>query len=369
MTEGEIRSVDLGEAGTIDHAIGDFGEALANPGAFNEPAVKRAGRALDELVMRPIRDMLGKTTRLLIAPDSELNLLPFAALVDEQGRYLVERYSITYLTSGRDLLRMQDRADSRSAPIVMANPAFDLGDTTAVALASATDGVRGRRSGELLQRWDPLAGTAQEAAAMKKLMSRVQVLEGRAATESALKRVAGPEMLHIATHGFFLPDEAPALPSAGTGAPGNPASENPLLRSGLVLAGANARNGGDGEDGILTALEAAGLDLWGTRLVVLSACETGLGQARSGDGVYGLRRSLVLAGAESQLISLWQVDDKATRDLMVAYYQRLLAGGGRSESLRQVQLDMLRQPELRHPSYWASFIPVGDWRNLKGQDR
>jgi CHAT domain-containing protein len=82
-----------------------------------------------------------------------------------------------------------------------------------------------------------------------------------------------------------------------------------------------------------------------------------------------LRRSLVLAGAESQLISLWQVDDKATRDLMVAYYQRLLAGGGRSESLRQVQLDMLRQPELRHPSYWASFIPVGDWRNLKGQDR
>jgi len=168
-----------------------------------------------------------------------------------------------------------------------------------------------------------------------------------------------------------------------------PRNENPLLRSGLALAGANARQASDAEDGVLTALEAAGLDLWGTKLVVLSACETGVGEIKTGDGVYGLRRALVLAGAESQLMSLWQVSDEATRDLMVAYYKRIQAGEGRSEALRQVQLEMLRGTQrsevgkdrsLRiekksdasrprsHPFYWASFIPIGDWRSLQGKD-
>ena len=124
------------------------------------------------------------------------------------------------------------------------------------------------------------------------------------------------------------------------------------------------RQGGEGEDGVLTALEAAGLDLWGTQLVVLSACETGVGDVRNGEGVYGLRRALVLAGVESQVMSLWQVSDEATRDLMVAYYQRLQAGEGRTEALRQVQLSMLHGPTWPHPFFWASFIQLGDWRAL-----
>ena len=112
---------------------------------------------------------------------------------------------------------------------------------------------------------------------------------------------------------------------------------------------------------MLTALEASGLDLGGTRLVVLSACETGVGAVRNGEGVYGLRRALVMAGAESQVMSLWKVDDEATRELMVAYYKRLLAGEGRSEALRQVQLEMLASKERSHPFYWAAFIPSGEW--------
>jgi CHAT domain-containing protein len=139
---------------------------------------------------------------------------------------------------------------------------------------------------------------------------------------------------------------------------------NPLLRSGLAFAGANTRSGGNGEDGILLALEASGLDLHGTRLVVLSACETGVGEVRAGDGVYGLRRALVLAGAESQVMSLWQVSDAATRDLMVAYYKGLKSGGGRGDALRAVQLEMLRGTTRSHPFYWASFIQSGDWRPL-----
>src|SRR5205085_5531103 len=142
-----------------------------------------------------------------------------------------------------------------------------------------------------------------------------------------------------------------------------------------------------GEDGVLTALEAAGLDLWGTKLVVLSACETGLGDVRSGEGVYGLRRALVLAGSETQVMSLWQVSDAATRDLMVEYYKRLQAGEGRTEALRQVQLAMIKSrpqgasggaqrglsgemktqtiEDRSHPFYWASFIQSGDWRGMK----
>jgi len=103
----------------------------------------------------------------------------------------------------------------------------------------------------------------------------------------------------------------------------------------------------------------SGLDLWGTQLVVLSACETAVGQPSVGEGVYGLRRALVVAGAEAQLTSLWKVDDEATRELMVAYYKRLLAGEGRSEALRNVQLAMLKDPSTAHPFYWASFIPIG----------
>jgi CHAT domain-containing protein len=143
--------------------------------------------------------------------------------------------------------------------------------------------------------------------------------------------------------------------------------ENPLLRSGLALAGANARRSGSSDDGILTAAEAAQLDLVGTQLAVLSACETGVGTVQTGEGVYGLRRALVLAGAQAQLVSLWKVADSATQTLMVDYYQRLLKGEGRSEALRAAQLAMMRNPTLRHPYYWAAFIPIGDWTPLAPQ--
>jgi CHAT domain-containing protein len=191
------------------------------------------------------------------------------------------------------------------------------------------------------------------------------------ATEAALRRVSAPQILHIATHGFFLQDTGEATNerrAAGTRL-GRWAMrvEDPLLRSGLALAGANQGSSSGSDDGILTALEAAGLDLWGTKLVVLSACDTGLGEVKNGDGVYGLRRALVLAGAESQLMSLWPVSDRSTRDLVVGYYKGLTQGEGRSEALRQVQLQMLRGTTRRHPYYWAGFIQSGEWANLEGR--
>jgi CHAT domain-containing protein len=133
----------------------------------------------------------------------------------------------------------------------------------------------------------------------------------------------------------------------------------PHFHSGLAFAGANKLASGD-EDGILTAMEASGLDLLGTKLVVLSACETGVGKMTNGDGVYGLRRALVIAGAESLVMSLWQVDDAATKDLMSGYYARLEAGKGRSTALRDIQLELAARKDYAHPFYGASFLPAGD---------
>jgi CHAT domain-containing protein len=197
------------------------------------------------------------------------------------------------------------------------------------------------------------------------------------ATETAVKQVVAPRILHLATHGFFL-SEATAFESEPPASAGgsrkqtattrsnSSAAIDPLLRSGLAFSGANLRNG-KGDDGVLTALEASGLNLWGTKLVVLSACDTGVGEVRTGEGVYGLRRAFTLAGAESLVMSLWPISDFTTRTLMTSYYQNLKQGMGRGEALRQVQLDMLKKNPKLHPFYWANFIQSGDWRNLAGR--
>jgi CHAT domain-containing protein len=267
---------------------------------------------------------------------------------------------------------------------VVANPTFGRA-ATAVALAGQN--AAGFRSGGPRRRqndpdqiyFQPLPSTNHEALAIKAMLRKASMLLRDQATESALKRARAPRILHIATHGFFLDDqEAPPAETRGffdddpLRASGLRFSkwaakvENPLLRSGLALAGANRGRGGD-DDGLLTAMEVAGLDLWGTKLVTLSACDTGVGEVKNGEGVQGLRRALVLAGSESQVMSLWPVLDTTTRDLMVPYYKALRQGKGRSDGLRQAQLRMLRSEDCQHPFYWAAFIQSGEWANLAGR--
>jgi CHAT domain-containing protein/Tfp pilus assembly protein PilF len=507
LAQGQPKWVDLGEAAKIDHAVGAWRKALRDPNSTN---VNRRARAVDEKVMRPVRSLLGKaagdTRRLLIAPDGALNLIPFAALVDEHNRYLIERYSISYLTSGRDLLRLQTSESSQATPLIVANP--DFGRFATIALRGGRHSDKSRAPDQVRAQIDPsqiffqpLPATEDEALAIKAVLPNASVLRREEATETALKQASRPQILHIATHGFFFnyqepspaqddrmkiisPDIAqpasaqtaiytvqleavPALetanekvkglkaqgvnayivkckvkgqgtffrvrvgkfptrtearkygadlqekgiaseffvmhyrppqadlmePAVAMAKPANSTSEtapppdsqsvtklssdlrlskfaaqvkNPLLRSGLALAGANHGKNGD-DDGVLTALEAAYLDLSGTKLVVLSACDTGVGEVKNGEGVQGLRRALVLAGSESQVMSLWPVSDEATKDLMIPYYKALQQGEGRGEGLRQVQLRMLRgRKDRRHPFYWAAFIQSGEWRNLNG---
>jgi CHAT domain-containing protein/Tfp pilus assembly protein PilF len=372
--KGEPVFADLGDAAALDAAVAKLRLALGDPILTHDP--KPAARALDALLMQPVRKLLVDARWVFVSPDGPLSLVPFGALVDEQGHYLVERYLFSTLTSGRDLLRFQaERVAWRQAPLVLAAPSFD--DISAPAAPAAPGAThRGVRSIEMGMKVAPLGNTREEAHAIARLFPDAQVLLGAQATEGAIKAAHAPRLLHLATHGFFL-SERP-LPDALLGGPGGeptPAEraaiaqrENPLLRSGIALAGFNQRQSGT-DDGVLTALEAAGLDLSGTQLVVLSACESGLGQAVMGEGVVGLRRTLSMAGAETQVMSLWKVDTGRTRELMIAYYQRLEAGVGRSEAMRDVQLAMLADPATVHPNLWASFVVSGDFRTLEGQAR
>lgn len=365
-SDGTIRWKELGEAAVIDQAIEALRQALRDPG---RPDVRQLARNVDEKVMQPLRPLLTDAPHLLISPDGMLNLLPFAALVDEQNRYLIERYAISYLTSGRDLLRLQIARNQKSEPLILADPDFDLNPrVNPMTLAmrgskrrSAT--VQGLRAGsEDFRQWsaDRLFETAREAEAIKTLLPQSSLLVREKATKAALQQVSAPSILHIATHGFFLEDATAKSDKNAV------QIQDPLLRSGLILAGFNQHRN-DGDNGVLTAKEAAGLNLWGTKLVVLSACDTGVGEVKNGEGVYGLRRALMLAGAQTQVMSLWPVDDVATREWMTAYYTGLKQGLGRSEALRQVQLKMLQKKTRQHPFYWASFIQSGEWANLENK--
>ena len=397
------QAVDLGEAAPIDSDLQLWREALLNPASAD---VRQLGQRVDERVMRPVRNLLGATKRLFISPDGALNLIPFAALVDENNRYLVETYTFNYLASGRDLVRLQVHSENRPGAYIFANPTYNLTGQPVAA-------CQGRRSGRGLRLdtvdadaakrkdatvsdlsyrdidftricYPALAGTAEEATRINAVLTNATLLTDKRATEAALKALNAPSILHVATHGFFfLADQPPPMlgnrrqlerPDA---VPTGPLQENPMLRSGLILAGVNQKQSG-GREGVLTAQEAAGLNLFGTRLVVLSACETGLGDVQNGAGVYGLRRSLVLAGSETQVMSLWQVSDAATRDLMIGYYTRLQAGAGRIAAMHQVQLAMLQgtiraksgdgKADWHHPYYWAAFIPSGAWTTLDGKE-
>lgn len=392
MPAGEpdnLRMIDLGAAEPIDRMIATFRDAIMDEAESRGLGAKpraplrddagneadRAGRALRAALFDPLRDALGNRQRLLLAPDGDLTRLPFEVLPTDDGRRLIDDYQISYLGAGRDVLRWGAAVSGQpSAPVVAADPDFDLGSNGARE-PDAEAGVRGRRSRDVswsAQPFGELEGTRVEGERIAAMLGVQPWLKG-AALEKRIKECRSPRILHLATHGFFLSDQARNLnkDARGLGAFGSlgnqqfaaPGMENPLLRSGLALAGANWKNKGftpppDAEDGLLTAEDVSGLDLLATELVVLSACETGLGEIHVGEGVFGLRRAFVLAGAKTLVMSLWKVPDEATCELMEDFYRRILAYEGRAEALRQAQLALKQKyPE---PYYWGAFICQGE---------
>ena len=357
--KGEPAMVPIGDAKEIDSLISRYRAALRDPARQD---VRALAKTLYAKLLLPVRKAMVGARHLIISPDGEMNLMPVESLVDQSNRHVIENYAVSYVTSGRDLVRMQQKRDSRGPAMIIANP--DFGDSK--DLVGTTVSLPTRRRSITVTRelsgtyFAPLGGTAAEAEAIRKLLPAAEVLTAADATESALKSVVAPQILHIATHGFFL-----AGTTHGSSGPVGRIT-NPLIRSGLALAGANVRRSGS-DDGLVTALEASGLNLWGTKLVVLSGCDTGVGEVRTGEGVFGLRRAFALAGTEALVMSLWPVSDYVTRELMVAYYKNLQQGLGRGESLRRAKLELLRRPGRTHPFYWASFIHSGEWADLAGR--
>lgn len=356
---------DLGTVAEIDGLINTARQQVSDP-RLTPNSIKPSLKAVYERVIGPLEPFLAGSTHLLVAPDGQLNTIPFEALMDRQDRYLIESYTITLLTSGRDLIRLQQRGRSPNPPLIVGNPTFNQGNRSSVP-----SGQRGTATRDLDLRnltFNDLPGTATEVKTLGTLFPQAQVLTGSNATETAIKQANRPHILHLATHGFFL--ESPPLSpqdlqnNRGLNVNVPFAGENPLLRSGLAMAGFNQRQSGE-DDGVLTALEVTSLNLEGTELVVMSACDTGRGDILNGDGVYGLRRAFTLAGAHTQVSSLWKVDDSTTQQLMVAFYQNLAAGKGRSEALRQAQLALMQENSRQIPYFWAAFVSSGEWRSLK----
>ncbi|WP_242589548.1 CHAT domain-containing tetratricopeptide repeat protein [Corallococcus macrosporus] len=373
LPDASLRAVDLGPAGPLEAAASRLRDALAS----RDAAFQSHAQALYRLAFQPLLALLGKAHRLFLSPDGQLSLVPFAALHDGE-RFLVDAYDFTYLTSGKDLLSRLQQLQPASSVVVLADPAFNtplpVPAAVAVGIPERAERSFSSRSQELASRdWNlvPLPGSRQEAEAIQRLFPQAQLFLGPEATKERLLHLTRPGILHLATHGFFLDDDVAAVGSravAHFGALGENAlasrAPDPLLRAGLLFAGANARtpamastSGAPPDSALVTALELAGLDLWGTQLVVLSACDTGRGDVRRGQGVYGLRRAFLVAGAETVVTSLWKVDDQTTSALMEAYYRNLLAGQGRAAALREAMRKL--RAARPHPHYWAPFLVLG----------
>ncbi|MEM9529778.1 MAG: CHAT domain-containing tetratricopeptide repeat protein [Pseudomonadota bacterium] len=364
---GSVRLVDLGDAKRLDAMIRTAHRALGGAAdtSFQRARQQDAARRLHDAIWKPLAASVRETaatTRLVISPDGLLNLVPFAALIDEAGRFLIEDYAVIHLSSGRDLAGPGAPA-SGDGLFLLADP--DYGPRP----AAPEDGVRGASTVSLT--FDPLPGTRREATGIAQRIEalKVTLVTGPEASEEAVLKAAGRRVLHLATHGFFLE----ALPESETRQSLRAAglevdfatTVNPLVRSGLALAGANrARTAAAEEsDGILTALEVSALDLRGTDLVALSACDTGRGDILDSEGVFGLRRAFALAGARHLLLSLWPVADEATAGQMQTFYDHYGSSEPPADALRKAQLASINtlRKELgaAPPSIWAAFIIQG----------
>lgn len=389
-TKDQPQYVVLGEGKQLEGApLGEFQQQVqargheTGPPAAAQP-VEPGARAYD-LFWKPLEPALVGVRRIYLAPDGVLSQMPLGLIPAPGGKLLMERYDLRLLSSTKDLLRPSSPPASKTA-VLIGDPDFALsatGQSAALAKLSApfkpegvaafapTDRSRDQGSGSTLP---PLPGTAAEVQTVDRLLERhhwqASAYTGDRALEETLKQVHNPRVLHLATHGFFLPDQQIKTERMGLGMENAQPSglEDPMLRSGLFFAGADRALAGqptpDGlDDGVLTAYEATGLNLQGTELVVLSACNTGQGEVMNGEGVFGLRRALQEAGAQAVMMTLWSVPDKETQELMTLFYSKWLGGMEKHEALRQAQLEQREVVRRRYgadlPYYWGAFVLVG----------
>jgi len=378
MDQGQVRIVDLGESSAIDDKIADVRQELTrtydtidDQGEIEATAqLKQRLQKLAKVVWAPIAAELGNVDELVISPDGALWLAPWAAIPVASEQYLIEKYQLSYVVSGRELVTERISRAGVGAPIVFADPDFDR----AARPTSRSADIRmlaTRRSTADFKRVARLPGTAAEAEAitpaLKKLTGDAPVvyLDGQA-TEAQFKQAFRPRYLVASTHGFYFPDQPASLGGDGKASTDVPRMENPLLRCGLLLAGCNvtdAARQAASDDGILSGLEIVSTDLRGTEMVVLSACETGVGEIRSGEGVAGLRQAFQLAGAEAIVSTLWSIPDRDSAIIMKDFFEHLSQRQSKAEALRNAQLKRIESRRDRygaaHPVFWAAWTITG----------
>ncbi len=400
-TNVSVIRVDLGEAGPINNAIELVCKRMS-AGQFTAKDLSAALQRLGNSVYEPLARHLTNVTHLIICPDGQLGRLPFEIL-PVSAKFLVEEKTISYVGSGREVFRLMSlkgseaepqRSQSLGRPLVIGNPDFDFDLRVArpsVATGAelktnsqednqnllASDGRRSLSRDYRGLKFERLAGAEAEARSVAKLIGGDTELRlGEEARESDLKAAQSPRVLHLATHGFYLSDQEfqqtnslggslMGSLSARWNASGSQSKwENPMVRCGIALAGANHAqqiSNAIAEDGLLTGLEASLLHLQGTELVILSACDSGTGEVKIGEGLMSLRRAFRIAGAESVLASHWKVSDKATTQLMTEFMRRWRAGQPRAKAWREAQLCLLRSKDYSNPYFWAAFTLTGQW--------
>jgi CHAT domain-containing protein/Tfp pilus assembly protein PilF len=345
-------------AGSDEPVVADLGPTSE----LRQPTTEltdEGAAALYQRLFAPFEQLLAAVTTVYVAPDGILNLVPFARLKLADGRYFGERQEVRVLQSGRDLLRGDPDKPARG---LLALGGVDFGaaateapksDSVFVA-AAPSSGVSGaimRTAGSFRDGFARLPASGDEATQVKEWYQRLrkdepaEVWSGADASKARLMAMTSPpRVLHLATHGFYLAGEA----------------REPMLHSGVALAGANHQLAGKSADGILFALEAQGLNLEGSELVVLSACDTAQGSLDYSEGVYGLVRALRTAGARNVLVTLWPLNDGEARDFMVAFYKNWLSQvrSDPAKALRDTQLSYLKHDRLRDPRVWAPYILI-----------
>lgn len=374
--------VELGAAALIDEVIDYHRETIQDPGA-DDIDFEDAGIEAYETVFGRISETVESVDHVYLVPDGLLNIAPFPAMMTVDGDYLIDRLDIQILTSARDLIP-SERRQAKGDYVIVAGPDYDSTSETDAAeinmvaanQALRSQSLRGAGSGLRGLNFLPLPGAEREGELIAAEMDSQNVdqttFNRQEAEESVVNELKiPPQVLHIATHGFFLqPDQnlRRRLLSLQRGAELSipPPGDNPLLRAGLAFAGINKKAPLLGEidpqnDGVLTALEVLDLQLSGTQLVVLSACETGLGEIHEGEGVYGLRRAFQEAGVAEVVNSLWEVSDAGTQALMTAFYSRFMAGQSAREALRDAQLELKASDVWSSPFIWSAFMMVGSY--------
>jgi CHAT domain-containing protein len=377
-----VKLIEIADAASVDNLLKDYQHEMnrvKTQGIIpDHEAINKSTKAIYNVLFGKLEQYTADKKSLFISPDGTLNLIPFEILTTTDGKRLIEKHAISYVGAGRDIVRFTDTATTGATALIIADPDYNLGLEEKQQIASElklTNSVHGSvtRDASKLS-FTPLPDTKQEADAISKVLSdsmhlNVNNYQNKKALEDMLFAGKPPKIMHLATHGYFLNDEENQISSAtttrglvikektGLGYDDFVKIENPMLRSGIALAGVNRSLKEGRDDGLVSAEKILGLRLKGTDLVVLSACETGVGDVKNGEGVFGLKRAFILSGAKSLVMSLWSVPSAETTELMTDFYELMATGKTKSDALRQAKLNMMKKKP--NPFYWGAFVLTG----------